>query len=107
MAVPYGLPAALSLLAGGGLALLNLTVLKRSVRLFTGGIPAGGAPLAALLATLRLTGVLALAGWMLIRTPVEPLAFGIGLVLSVPAVAWHGLAEARRGTSDGSPPEHL
>lgn len=107
MAVPYGFPAAWSLLAGGGIAVLNHEVLKRSVRLFTGGIPAGAAPLAALVAMLRFLLLLAVIGWVLLRTPAEPLAFGIGLVLVVPALAWHGLAEARRGTSDGSPPEHL
>lgn len=88
-AIPYGFHAVWSLAAGGGIQVLNLTVLERSVRALLG---AGAvAPAAQMLLALRLLLLFAAVSFVLFRTDVQPLAFLIGLLAVVPALIWHGL----------------
>ncbi len=93
-AAPFGWSALMSVAIGGGIEVVNLRGLERSVGglLRTGG---GGGFLQALLA-LRLLLLLALVGVVLVTLPVEPLAFVLGLSSVVPAVLWHGLTGAER-----------
>ena len=96
--IPYGWHTAGSLALGGGIQVLNLCLLERSVRLMIGASVERGtrgrlAVHAA--ALLRLLLVVTAVGWILTQTPVEPLPFGAGLLLVLPALAWHGLREAR------------
>ncbi len=95
--IPYGWHTAGSLALGGGIQVLNLRLLERSVRLMIGaslerGTRARLAVHAA--ALLRLLLLVAAVGWTLTQTPVEPLPFGAGLLLVLPALAWYGLREA-------------
>jgi hypothetical protein len=90
--------AAGSLLAGGGIQVVNLKVLERNVRAITGGPGAraqGAAGLAFVLARFML--LIGLVLWVFAQGWVQPLAFGMGLLLVVPASVWHGLAAPRKG----------
>lgn len=99
-AIPYGLHAAASLLAGGGVQVLNLKVLERGVRRLVGlEGSASGAP-GVLLNSLRLALFAGLVLWVATRTPVEPRAFASGLLLIVPALLWQGVEEARKARAD-------
>ncbi len=93
-AAPFGWTALISVAIGGGMQVVNLRGLERSVggMLRTGGV---GGLLHALLA-LRLLLLLALVGIVLVTLPVQPLAFALGLSSVVPAVLWHGLRSAAR-----------
>ena len=98
-AIPYGLHAVWSLLAGGGIQVLNLKALERGVRLLLGvswGPAAVG--LGAFQILMRFTLFLVAVLWIFTQTPIRPLAFGAGLLLILPAVAWQGLEEANRET---------
>ena len=94
-AIPYGLSAAGSLLAGGGIQVVNLRVLERGVQqlLLSGAMTGAGPSRAAGITVnlMRFAGFLLLVAWVLASTPVQPLAFGAGLMLVVPAAVWHGL----------------
>jgi hypothetical protein len=88
-AIPYGLHAVGSLAAGGGIQVLNLTVLERSVRARLGA--GAAAPAAQVLLALRLLLFFVAVAWVLVATNVQPLAFLVGLLAVVPALIWHGL----------------
>jgi hypothetical protein len=91
-AIPYGCDAVWSLALGGGIQLVNLGVLERSVRAV---LAAGGAgnPAALAQVTLLLRTVLFFTAviYVLALTPAQPLAFLAGLLAIVPAAVWHGL----------------
>ncbi len=91
---PFGWTALISVAIGGGMQLVNLRGLERSVggMLRTSGV---GGLLRGLLA-LRLLLLLGLVGMVLLTLPVQPLAFALGLSIVVPAVLWHGLTSAAR-----------
>ena len=78
---------------GGGIQVLNLSVLERSVRavLSTGG-GASMAPIAQLALLLRTLLFFTAVIYVLAVVPVQPIAFLVGLLAVVPAVIWHGLA---------------
>ncbi len=100
--IPYGWSATASLALGGGIQVLNLRALERSVRLMLASTVESGsrARLAAhAVSGLRLLLLLALLSWVLIATPVRPLAFGIGLLLAVPALGLYGFRVSRRAHS--------
>lgn len=99
-AIPYGWHAAWSLAAGGAIQALNLAVLERSVRRMIGSTDStlgGGTAGGRILALARFGLLLGSVAWILSRTSVEPLPLLVGLSMLVPAVAWHGIAEANRG----------
>jgi hypothetical protein len=87
--IPYGFHAVGSLAAGGGIQVLNLTVLERSVRALLGA--GAAAPAAQLVLALRLLLFFAAVAYVLFATHVQPLAFLAGLLAVVPALIWHGL----------------
>jgi fermentation-respiration switch protein FrsA (DUF1100 family) len=99
-AIPYGCHAAWSTALGGGIQVLNLSVLERSVRAVLSA--GGGASSLAPSTGLTLVGQLALflrtllfftaVVYVLAVVPVQPIAFLVGLLTVVPAVIWHGLA---------------
>jgi hypothetical protein len=89
-AIPYGLHAVWSLAAGGGIQVVNLTVLERSVRALLGA--GATAPAAQALLALRLLLLFAAVTFVLVATDVQPLAFLAGLLTVVPALLWHGLS---------------
>ncbi len=91
---PFGATALISVALGGGMQLVNLRGLERSVGGML-GTSGGGGLLQGLLA-LRLLGLLGLVGLVLLTLPVQPLAFALGLSTVVPAVLWHGLTSAAR-----------
>ncbi len=93
-AAPFGWAALMSVAIGGGIQVVNLRGLERSVggMLRTSGV---GGLLQGLLA-LRLLLLLALVGIVMATLPVQPLAFTLGLSTVVPAVLWHGLTSAAR-----------
>jgi len=96
--IPYGWHTAGSLALGGGIQVLNLRLLERSVRLMIGtSVEQGtrGRLTVHVAAALRLLLLVTAVGWVLTQTPVEPLPFGAGLMLVLPALAWHGLRESR------------
>ena len=88
-AIPYGFHAVWSLAAGGGIQVLNLTVLERSVRALLGAGPL--APMVQSLLALRMLLFFAAVCYVLFTFDVEPLAFLAGLLAVVPALIWHGL----------------
>ncbi len=88
-AISYGVPAAVSVLVGGGIQLVNLRGLERSVAWLTGGAPG---PIAHVAGGLRFVLVLASALVALAMLPIDPLAFGVGIATVVPAAIWHGLS---------------
>ena len=78
---------------GGGIQLLNLIVLERSVRavLSTGGGAGNATLLATLTLVLRTVLFFTAVVYVLVFTSVQPLAFLGGLLAIVPAALWHGL----------------
>jgi hypothetical protein len=90
--IPYGMHAAASLLVGGGIQILNLRALERSVRLITDRQVAGLGLVLSAARFVLLISVVLLLFW---ATPLHRLALGIGLLLVVPAALWHGLETAR------------
>jgi uncharacterized membrane protein YedE/YeeE len=97
----YGWVALGSLLLGGGIQVINLRALDRTasrLRDFARGGSPG--PLRALLA-FRFVLIVGLVGWVLLRLPVQPGPFVVGLGLIVPAVLWHGLETARQRSVEG------
>ena len=90
-AIPYGCHAVLSLAVGGGIQVLNLAVLQRSVSVVLVG-QAGGLARAFLFSRLLL--VLSAVGLLLSRGVVAPVPFAIGLSTLVPAAIWFGLDTA-------------
>ncbi len=93
-AIPYGWHTAGSLALGGVIQVLNLRLLERSVRLMIGTSVEAGTRAGLVVhgaAALRLLLFFAVIAWVLTQTRVEPLAFGTGLLLVLPALSWHAL----------------
>ena len=97
-AIPYGWHAAWSLGAGGGIQMVNLGALQQSVRLMLGLAERGAGALGQLLVTLRLLLFFGAVLSALMWAGVQPLAFGAGLLLALPAVIWQGVEEVRAGS---------
>jgi hypothetical protein len=97
---PYGWRASASLALGGGIQIVNLRALERSVAKLLDFASSGrqlgvGLRLGASLAVqLRWVLVLGLVGIILLTLPVDPIALLIGLSTVVVAVLWHGFASA-------------
>lgn len=93
-AIPYGCHAVWSLALGGGIQLLNLSLLQRSVRavLSTGGAAGNAATLAQVTLVVRTVLFFTAVIYVLTRTNALPLPFLAGLLVIVPAALWHGLA---------------
>ena len=91
-AIPYGWHAVWSLALAGGIQVLNLGVLERSVRLVVA--EHGSAPAARVFLMLRLVLVLGAVLFALGPLGVARIPFVAGLLLVVPAVFWHGLSRA-------------
>ena len=89
--------AAGSLLAGGGIQVLNLKALERSVRLILGRGKAGTGVSGAIVVTTRTLLFFLVVFWVLVAAPVHVPGFAIGLLLAVPASIWQGFG-ARRGS---------
>ena len=89
-AIPYGWHAVWSLALAGGIQVLNLAVLERSVRLVVA--EHGSAPAARLFLLLRL--LIVMGAVLLALGPLEVARgpFLAGLLLVVPATFWHGLS---------------
>jgi hypothetical protein len=97
-AIPYGCDAIWSAALGGGIQVLNLTVLERSVRtVLSAERGAGSGPQVAQLALVLRTALFFTAViYVLAVAPVQPLAFLAGLFAIVPAALWHGLSQPAR-----------
>ena len=93
--IPYGWRAVGSLALGGGVQIVNLRALERSVAGMLGLAASGQRGAATALLQLRLVVFLGAVAVILVATPVAPLAFAVGLLTTVPAVVWHGIASAR------------
>jgi len=91
-AIPYGWHAVWSLALAGGIQVLNLAVLERSVRLVVA--EHGSAPTARMFFMLRLVFVMGAVLLALGPLGVARVPFVIGLLLVIPAVFWHGFARA-------------
>ncbi len=91
-AMPYGWPAVFSLAVGGGIQVVNLIGLERSVQSLAALAVAERGGAAQGLLVLRFLGVIAAVGLALWKLPIDPLWFALGLSALVPAVIWHGLA---------------
>jgi len=91
--IPYGCHAAGSLALGGGIQVLNLTALERSVRAVVseGRGAQRAAPIVQLALFLRTLLFFVAVIFVLAAVPVQPIAFLAGLLTVVPAVIWHGL----------------
>jgi hypothetical protein len=93
-AIPYGCHAVWSTALGGGIQLLNLSLLERGVRAVLSAGAASGNAAALAQVTLLVRTVLFFTAviYVLAFTPVQPLPFLAGLLVIVPAALWHGLA---------------
>ena len=89
-AIPYGTHAVWSLALAGGIQVLNLAVLERSVRLAV--TEHGSAPAARVVLMLRLLILFAAVFLALRPLRADPIPFFVGLCLVVPATLWHGLS---------------
>jgi uncharacterized membrane protein YtjA (UPF0391 family) len=92
-AIPYGCHAVWSAALGGGIQLLNLDLLSRSVRavLSAGGASGNAAALAQLTLVIRTVLFFTAVIYVLTQTSAQPLPFLVGLLVIVPAGLWHGL----------------
>lgn len=92
-AIPYGCHAVWSTALGGGIQLLNLSLLERGVRavLSAGAASGGAATLAQVTLVVRTVLFFTAVIYVLTFTPAQPLAFLAGLLVIVPAAIWHGL----------------
>lgn len=97
--IPYGCGAAWSLGVGGGIQVLNLGALGFGVRLIARVAGTRTGAIGLLVILFRFLLLVGLVLWVLTQTGVQPLAFGAGLLLALPAAAWQGLEEARRTDS--------
>ncbi len=99
---PYGWRASASLALGGGIQIVNLRALERSVAQLLDFASSGqqlgvGFRLgASVVVQLRWILVLSLVGIILLTLPVNPIALLVGLSTVVVAVLWHGFASAHR-----------
>jgi hypothetical protein len=84
--------AAGSLLAGGGIQVLNLKALERSVRLVLGLSGTRPGARSAVMLVVRTSLFFAVVLWVLAATPVHVTGFAVGLLLVVPASIWHGFS---------------
>ena len=97
---PYGWRASASVALGGGIQVVNLKALERSVASLLG--LASGRPLgrglrlgATLLLQARWLILLGVVAAVLITLPVNPIALLVGLSTAAAAVLWHGFAVSR------------
>jgi hypothetical protein len=93
-AIPYGWAAVWSVALGGGIQVVNLKALERTVSaLRSPRVSARGLRVAL---ALRFALVVGLVGWAILHLPIAPLAFAAGLGIVVPAALWHAVEESRR-----------
>ena len=93
-AAPFGWRAVASLALGGGMQVVNLRGLERSVRGMLGVAARGQTSGARALVTVRWVLLLGAVALALTTLPLQPIAFLGGLSTAVPAVIWHGFATA-------------
>lgn len=107
---PYGWRASASLLLGGGIQVVNLKALERSVASLLGlaasaspgAEPSRGLRLAgALLLQLRWALLLGLVAAVLLLLPVEPIPLLVGLSTAAAAALWHGFHVSRASLPGG------
>jgi uncharacterized membrane protein len=99
-AIPYGWHAAASVALGGGIQALNLRALERSVRVIAGMAKSEGERVAAAgmsIAVLRFGAFIAAVVTVLATLPIDPLVFLASMLLILPAVSWHALAQRSAG----------
>ena len=96
VAIPYGWAAVWSVALGGAIQVVNLRALDRAVSSLRDLGRSGRPSRLRLLLAMRFVIVVVIVGFVLLRLPVDPLAFVIGLGTVVPAALWHGLDSARR-----------
>lgn len=92
LAMSYGWRAVFSLAIGGGIQIVNLVGLERSVRSLLSLASARRGRAVQVLLAARFLVLIAAVGLALWKLPIDPLAFAVGLSALVPAVIWHGLA---------------
>jgi len=95
-AMGFGTRFATSVALGGGMQVINLYWLERSVR--TWALRARQAPAGAVsfAGSFRMLSLLAAVAAVFFLVPVQPIGLTLGLSTAVPAVLWHGLATAGR-----------
>ena len=93
-AAPLGWHVVASLALGGGMQVVNLRGLERSVRGMLGLAAQGQTYGARALVAVRWALFLGAVVLALTTLPLEPIAFLVGLSTVVPAVIWHGFATA-------------
>ena len=86
---------------GGGIQLLNLSLLARGVRAVLSAGAASGSAVTLAQVTLVVRTVLFFTAviYVLTFTPAQPLAFLAGLLVIVPAALWHGLTPPAQADS--------
>ncbi len=92
---PFGWAAVKAAALGGGMQILNLRGLERSVVGMLGLAVAGQSTAARALITLRWIFLFGAIAAVLFLAEIEPIAFITGLSILVPTVIWHGLEDAR------------
>ncbi len=97
--MPYGWRAVFSLAVGGGIQIVNLVALERSVASLVALASASRGGAGQVLLATRYLALVAAVGVALWKLPIDPLFFAVGLSALVPAVIWHGLAASPSGRS--------
>ncbi|MFQ5697061.1 MAG: hypothetical protein ACE5IL_02110 [Myxococcota bacterium] len=100
--IPYGVPAVASVALGGGIQIVNLRVLERSVRMWVLSGEARSSVPAQVFMIARFLLLLAAVGAALALLPVRPLWLLLGLGTLVPAALWHGLDPRSRADGEGA-----
>ena len=98
-AIPYGWAAVWSVALGGGIQVINLKALERTVSALSSPRVSGRGLRLAL--ALRFAFVIGLVGWAILYLPIAPLPFAAGLGIVVPAVLWHAIEANRRVRAEG------
>jgi uncharacterized membrane protein YedE/YeeE len=99
--IVYGWAALGSLMLGGGIQVMNLRALDRTASRLRDFARTGSAASLRALLVFRFVLVVGVVGWVLLRLPVQPGPFVVGLGLMIPAVLWHGLETARHRPLEG------
>lgn len=100
-AVPFGWRAVASVGVGGGIQIVNLRALERSVAALLGLAERGKGIWVQLLLPVRLILMLAVVGFALLSGAVEPIPLVVGLSTTVPAVLWYGIERVRVESAGG------
>jgi hypothetical protein len=100
--IPYGVPAATSVLAGGVIQIVNLRGLERVVGWLSGVAPREPNALVQVVFGFRFLALFVSVGVVLWTLPVEPIPFTVGLSTAVPAVLWHGVGQRAGVGRDGA-----